>query len=189
MKLTAAIAAVLIFAATAAAGVNPVASKKYMTAAIRALGYPKPHPKTLACKGLGQGVDGSYSTFRCTATYRGSRRRFVTQTKQVGGWLCAGKTLAGCKLLKRGFVAMPHTTDSNVFAGTASMAARGWMGNHYPIPLPNPNRQCPEAGGSGMKWTSCWYVSDTSYAAVTITLKGAKGGYLISATSTVKPTG
>jgi hypothetical protein len=167
--------AALVFAATASAA-TPTGgwTKPDMKTAIRGLGYPKPHPKKLGCRAAGS------TAFRCVATYRRHRhRRFV-----IGGtgvWLCAGKTLDGCGWLRHGFVT--NTQLEQHYAGhlatAALFAARGYMAIKYGITY---TTSAPGGGQTGpMTWTYSYYTSDTTTVLITITLKQARGGYVVSA--------
>lgn len=176
MKMTLALAAVLIFATSAASAAGPVVSwtTKDMKMAIRALGYPKAHPKKLACKGSGAEV-GNLS-FRCVGVYRHHLRRvFYTQGQGEGGWICAGKTLAGCKVLRRGFVTSQQVGLLGSHAAVAGQAARGYLqdrGQTYIV-----THFCTASGSS---W-SCPFVVDGAQVVVMVGLASARGGYVVSA--------
>jgi hypothetical protein len=105
VKLSAATAALTIalLSATIASAAGPVVSwtVKDMKAAVRALGYPKPHPTKLACRGH----KGQFTSFRCVATYRHRAPRLLRAVASRWAAGCApAETLTGCKLLRRGFV-------------------------------------------------------------------------------------
>lgn len=166
------VAAALMFAAPAIASTGWTANDA--KTAIRGLGYPKPHPRNLACKGAGT------DTFHCVATYRHHRRnRFVIESVS-GPWLCAGKTLGGCKALRHGFVTGRQIAQryNGYLATFAEFAARDYMGLHYGIDAPN---TAPGGGQTGpTTWTFRYYTTDTTTVLVTISAKRAKGGYVIS---------
>lgn len=171
MKTTLVLAAALVLTGAAAAStVNPPWTLKDIKTAVRAVGYPKPHPLRLGCKGLGAATtSGAYTSFRCTARYRHHvRRRFFVEGKGEGGWLCAGKTLAGCKLLRRGFLTAA-TVGTQGLAASVDIAARGYMMNHYGSY--QATGFCKQT--ASLSW-SCPFVEAT----VTLTLRKAKGGYV-----------
>lgn len=179
--VAAGLVAALLFAVSSAtaAGPNVPWTAKDMKTAIRAVGYPKPHPVKLACKGLGtQDSSGRFAAFRCTATYRHSiRRRFYIQGKGEGGWLCAGKTLTTCKVLPRGFV--PSSQFTYGVQGAAEVASTGYMQNTYGIGAPSRTGPCTQSTSSA--WTCGYWSTDTTKVDVTVTVKPAKGGYAVSA--------
>lgn len=176
MKLTAATAALtiaLLSASIASAAGTGAWSVKDMKAAVRALGYPKPHPTKLACRGT--------TTFRCVATYRHHRRRvFYAQWQSMGGWLCAGAKVSNCKLLRHGFIPTADTGGS--LPGAAQFASRGYMAIHYNDPQPFVASPCPQTGVPST-WTFC-YKLDVGSVSVTITLKRVKTGYVTTASET-----
>lgn len=177
MKLIPLVIAVAVFAGTAAAAGTPVAwTKKDMTTAIRAIGYPKPHAKKLACAGLGmRDTAGRYTSFRCVATYTHHRRRvFYTAGIGEGGWLCAGKTAAGCKLLRRGFVTTAEVAVQSSLGGVADTAARGYLVDHDMFPY-QVVHFCQQDGSA---W-SCPFTVNNQPVTVTISLAKAKGGYVV----------
>lgn len=183
MKLALALLAALFLTTSAVAATTPTVawSKKDIQAAAKALGYPKPHPRKLSCKGQGDGSGGRYVSFRCTATYRHHRHtRFVIGGAALGGWLCAGKKLAACKPLRRGFVATDQLGSAGPLQGAAELATRGYMNVHYGVTIPNRSGPCT---GAGRTWTCGYYITDTQTVDVTATLKRAKGGYLIAAST------
>lgn len=97
---------------------------KVMASGLKAIRYPVAHPKRVTCRGIGGAVSGRYSTFRCAAVWRRHRvKRFYTRELAVGGWLCAGKTLAGCTMLKHGFYPAYLAVDQ----GWQPVAVRGWL--------------------------------------------------------------
>lgn len=168
------VAAAALLASTASASAPTVSwSVKDMKTAVRAIGYPKPHPKTLACKGQGTATANLYTSFRCTATYpRHVRKRFVTAGRGEGGWLCAGKTMSACGLLRKGFITTATVTADGSLNAAADLAARGYLLNHgvqYTV-----IHFCQQTGSS--TW-SCPFQEAT----VTVTMKRATGGYVVSA--------
>lgn len=173
--------AALILAATASAAGPPVAwTKKDMTAAVRAIGYPKPHMRKLACKGVGPADSaGGHTTFRCTATYRHHRRsRFYVGGRGEGGWLCAAKRLAGCKLLRHGFVTSAQIVTLQSLGAAADLAARGYLTNRdetYQVV-----HFCEQTSSSAF---ACPFTVNDSSVTVTVSFKRAKGGYVISAST------
>lgn len=167
--------AVFLVAGGATAGVQ----SRTMTTAIRAVGYPKPHPKTLTCKGA--------TAFQCKAVYRHHRvKRFAATWQGQGGWICAGARVSTCKLLRHGFATTAQVT-ANTAQGVAELAAVGYMQNVYDVQIPNRYGPCTQ--NATISWTCGYYVTDTSVAMVTVSLKNVRGGVLISGSSTVQPTG
>jgi len=175
MKWTILSLAVALVAATSAsaAGANMPWTKRDITAAVRAIGYPKQHAKTVACTGSGASM-GGFASFRCVAAYKHHRRRsFYIEGQGEGGWLCAGATLAGCKLLGHGFI----TTSSVKVQGlgaSADLAARGYMTDKFGSY--QAQGFCKQTTSS--TW-SCPFVGET----VTLRLKKATGGYVTGATA------
>ena len=176
MKQTLCLAAIagLAFAASASAATSSVGwTTQDMKTAVRGLGYPKPHPKKLACKTLG--IDA----FRCVATYRHHRHTRFTVTGK-GAWLCATKTAASCGWLRRGFVTTRQIDQryGGTLAGAAQFAAKAYMSIKYGI---NYLTTAPGGGQTGpTTWTFSYYTSNTSTVLVTIAAKQAKGGYVIT---------
>jgi hypothetical protein len=179
VKVTlAVVAAAAVFASSAAAAGMPVPSTvKDMKTAVRGVAYPKPHPKKLSCKGQGPESGSLFSAFRCVSTYKHHQRRvFFIQGQDEGGWLCAGKTLAGCKLLRKGFVTTQEVNRLESLGAAADLAARGYLDNHgltY-----QPVHFCQQAG---TVW-ACPFTVNNTQVTVTVSLKKARGGYVISAT-------
>ena len=170
--LTLLIAALAFAASAAAAGPNVPWSTKDMKAAVHAIGYPKPHIKKLSCKGSGATSSGQFASFRCNATYPRHRHRvFFIEGQGEGGWLCAGKTLAGCKVLRKGFVTMA-AVNAEGLPDAADLAARGYMTNRYGGY--QAQGFCKQK--AALSW-SCPFVEAT----VTLTLTSARGGYVMVA--------
>lgn len=173
VALLAALAITGTAGAAAATGPNVPWTRADMTAAAKAIGYPKPHAKKVACRGLG-GPDSAnrYAAFHCVAIYtrKPAHRGFYITGRSQGGWLCAGARLATCKLLSRGFIAKDTITAS--INDAADLAARGWMTNRFGSY--QPTGFCQPAGA--LKWT-CGFTTAT----VTLAMKTAKGGYTITA--------
>jgi len=172
-SLFAAILAALVLAGTAGAA-TPTTSwaRKDIYSAVKAIGYPKPHPKKLGCHGIGVADStGGHTAFRCTATYTHHRRRmFVIGGIGEGGWLCAAKTLAGCKLLRKGFVTSAEVSADGSMGAAADLAARGYMVNHY--------GSYQATGFCKQQGSSTWACGFTT-ATVTLTITRARGGYVI----------
>lgn len=178
MKLTAVTAmtiALLSGTVTSAAGASASWTVKDMKAAVRALGYPKPHPTKLACRGK--------TMYRCVATYRHGRRVFYAQWQSMGGWLCAGKKASICTLLRHGFVPTADTGGS--LPGAAQFAARGYMTIHYNDPQPVVSSPCPQSSAPST-WTFC-YKLDVGSISVNITLKRVKTGYVTTGGAVMSP--
>lgn len=166
--------ALMLAASTSAAGPNVPWSTKDMKTAIRAIAYPKPHPKKLACKGSGATTSGEFASFRCVATYRHHRHhRFSIEGQGEGGWLCAGKTLATCQLLRRGFLTS-QAVNIQGMGPSVDLAARGYMANKY---------GAYQAKGFCKQTTSSTWTCQFVEATVTLTVKAARGGYVEVATT------
>ena len=166
------LAATLMFAASASAAAGPSVawSKKDVTTAIRAIGYPKPHPVKLACAGIGTGSDAYYDWFRCKATYRPHHvRRFVVGGEGEGGWLCAGKTPVTCTLLRHGFVTS--------LAAAPDRAARGYLQDTGRFPY-QVVHFCQQTTSTTY---SCPFTVDAASVKVTVSFKQVKGGYVTTA--------
>lgn len=83
---------------------SPAVTTPVMVAGLKAIHYPVASPKNLTCRGLGITVQGRHTSFRCVATLAAHKeRRFYTRAVAKGGWLCAGKTLSRCAMLRTGF--------------------------------------------------------------------------------------
>ena len=172
------IVALIAFASVAtAAAVGPTVrwTVKDMKTAIRAIGYPKPHPRRLTCRGLGadEGT-GRFTAFRCVATYR-RRRVFYAQGQGEGGWICAGSALATCKVLRKGFVTTA-TVSTQGLAATADVAARGYLVDHDQFPY-QVVHFCTQVGTTA--W-SCPFIVNNAPVSVSLSIRQAKGGYVIS---------
>ena len=147
----------LVIAGTAEA----TTAGKDMAAAMRALHYPKTGALKVGCHTVGT-TSGS---FHCKATYKHHHTRwFYAKWAVEGGWVCAGTRLTGCRTLRHGFT-RTATNDA------ADLAARGWDGN-----TGQPTGFCQPAGT--LKW-ACGFTTGT----VTITMKKARGGYTITAST------
>lgn len=188
MNRTAIVAAVgaLVFAGSAVASpANPSWTLTDMKAAVRAVGYPKPHPVKLGCKGLGAATSAGYTLFRCTARYRHQvRRRFFIEGQGEGGWLCAGKTLDGCTLLRRGFVTNAQVTHDGSVAFAAQLASRGYMANVYQAPQPYVGHGCPMK--TAPIYSFCYAGDNNTTIAVNITMRKVKTGYTFTGDSTIQ---
>ena len=153
---------------------------KDMEIAIRALGYPRPHPRTLSCKGQGHNTYGRYASWKCHATYaHGKPRTFVMGGEAAGGWLCGGKTLRSCRLLQHGFITNSWAQEEQQFGGFASVASLvsfTYLQSHDGIDDPvGTDTPCPQSGTAA--W-SCSYNTPSGEITVTISFKKAKGGWI-----------
>lgn len=175
----------LVLAGTAAAA-GPIVpwTAKDMKTAVRGLAYPKAGAKKLACRGLGTTTQaGWFSSFRCVATYRHHRRRvFYTQGQGLGGWICAGPTLATCKVLRHGFVTSGQAANGGT-AVWAQLAARGFVENRYSVASTVVTSPCRQSGTNS--WT-CGYGVAAGDVTVTVSLKAVTAGYVVTATATVQ---
>jgi len=177
VKVTLLVAATcLVFAASASAGASVPWTLKDMKTAVRGIGYPRAHAKKLSCRGQGSATTaGTFTSFRCVATYAHHRRRvFYIAGDGEGGWLCAGKTATACGLLRHGFVTTSQVAADQSMGAAADLAARGYMQNHYGSY--QALHFCQAAGSS--TW-SCPFAQAT----VTITFKAATGGYVTTGSS------
>jgi hypothetical protein len=153
-----------------------------MIAAVRALGYPRGLARKLACTGMGAAdTSGRYASFRCKATYTHHRsRRFQIAGRGEGGWLCAGKTIAGCKLLRRGFVSKGMVTAEG-FDAAANSAARGWVTNKYGTY--QVTRYCTASTSTASSSYTCDFHVSSGNITVALTFIVAKRGYLLTASA------
>ena len=177
MKFAGVIVVALLVTASASADVPATGwARKDMVAAVKAIKYPKPGARKISCRGLGTpDTTGRYTAFRCTTTYTHHRRRaFVIGGDGEGGWLCAARTLAGCKLLTHGFVTNGEVAKDSSLSAAADIAARGYMGNHYGSY--QPTGFCKQQ--SAATW-SCGFTTAT----VTLTMRHTTTGYVISGTT------
>ena len=165
------VAACLATLSGVASAASPTAwTSKDMTAAVKALRYPKPGAVKVTCRPVGH-------AFRCAAIYRRKprTRRFYAEGTALGGWICAGPTVATCKLLRRGFVAASMAPYG--VAAEASVSASGYAENKYGVSSTERSASCTPAG------TLAWSCPFTAPAAtITVTYKPVKGGWLVSAT-------
>lgn len=175
---TASTVPVLLLAATAAAGVNQVQwTPKEMRAGVRALSYPRPHPRKIACHGLGPSTNGAYAGFKCNTAYRHHRHRaFYIGFGLTGGWLCAGKHQTGCRILPKGFITPRSVTQLGGLLAAAGYAATGYIQEHYngtPIETGSP---CTQTG------TTPTFLCPYSSPAVTVRIvyRAVRGGWLIT---------
>ena len=167
-------AAVLMVAAVAVARPTYPWHPKDIETAIRALSYPKAHPRTLSCKGQGHNTYGRYDSWLCHATYAHKERRtFVMGGEGAGGWLCGGKTLKTCKLLGHGFVTNAQVLDFRGLEKIAEIASPSYVAIHGG-PDDGPNF-CTQSGTTA--W-SCHFNTPTGTITVTISFKKAKGGWI-----------
>ena len=167
------IAALMLAATASAATVPPQWTPKDAAAAVKALHLNRPHAKTTTCKGLGAPLNGMYAKFRCRTLYPHHRRRTLyLQGRAEGGWLCAGTTMTGCKLLNRGFVSTGQAARYNGLDEYVTLSATGYAENHGDA-NPTKTASCTSAGTN--TWT-CGFASGT----VTITYKTVKGGWLVT---------
>jgi hypothetical protein len=160
----------VVFAASTSAAVTPTTwSSKDMSAAMRTLGYPKPHALKLTCRG--------HVAFRCVALYRHHRHRvFYALGQATGGWICAGKSVLACGVLQHGFVPTHVFAANGGGQGSAEFAAVGYIEIKYGVSNPVATHPC--ASTSALKW-SC----DYAIATVTISFKKTRAGYILSASA------
>jgi hypothetical protein len=177
-----AVASVTVPIAVASTGPTVPWTRADILAAVRALGYPSGLPRRLACTGMGAAdTSGRYASFRCKATYGHHRsRRFQIAGQGEGGWLCAGKTIAGCKLLRRGFVSRA-TVGSEGFDAAANSAARGWMTNKYGTY--QVTHYCTASTSTSSSSYTCDFHVSSAKITVALTFIVAKRGYLLTASA------
>lgn len=180
MKRAALLAIVcLVLAAPAAAAIGPWTPAS-IKALVRSVGYPKPHPKKLVCK------QRSAASFKCTATYRRKQVFYVwldrgsESSATSGGWLCAGKKLASCKILGVGFIPAAESADNPHLEAAIRFLSEAYVEIRYHVPYPTTYGGCT--------YTDTPLVETCIYAkpdvTVTITAKPAKsGGYLVRGTT------
>lgn len=159
----------LLAVAGTAAAANPEGPGS-MAAALKALHYPKP-AKKLSCHHAGSG-------FKCKATLRHGHKTVYAEWANTGGWVCAGKTLTGCKVLRHGFVSKSSLARYQQYGGLkayAGIASTGYLENKYQA-TPNVTAPCAQAGASS--W-ACGYSIPSGNVTVTITYKQVKTGWLI----------
>lgn len=159
------------FAAPASAqGPVVVWSKKDMTTALRAIGYPRPHARKLTCSG--------HTSFRCVALYRHHRRRvFRTQGRGEGGWICAGKRVATCKILRHGFVTTANASLG--LEGASEITSTGYLQDRYGVI--NTYRAGPCSQTDSTAWSCPYHWTGDSTLVVTVAFRHAQGGYVTTA--------
>jgi hypothetical protein len=173
-----------VVASSSSAGTPVRWTQKNMLSALRAIGYPKPHPKKLTCKArivpAPTNLSVKIQVFFCTATYRhGHRLKAVVAGDGEGGWICAGKTLGFCRVLSHGFVTTSQVGPSHDLQAAAARAGLGYMDVRHNTP--NAGVVDPCATTAAMTY-SCVYSGPQSNITVTLVFKKAKGGYLVSGT-------
>lgn len=176
MKVGVVLLAALILVGTVAAAAGQAEwTPKDARAAVRALAYPKQHPRTVGCRGLGPTVAGGvYGSFRCRTTYRHSRRRTFYLVDDKTGWVCAGAHISGCHILPRGFVSTAEVARLGGFAESATQTSGAYVLAHYNM----------EAVGDGCTQTGprVWSCKFSSPAVtVTLTYKKVKDGWTVKA--------
>ena len=171
---------VVILVALSAAGAvrgattksTPAVTTKVMLAELAVNHYPVAHPKKLTCRGLGAGVKGRYTSFRCVATVKPHRqRRFYTRPIAKGGWLCAGKKLSHCVMLARGFFPAPAADNQ----GWQAIAVLGWLQAHH-IRTGGASLNC-----SGFRSPMSCVLRKTPPVTVVLTYQKIAGGYVETA--------
>ena len=161
MKVGVSLLLAALILAGAAAAANPAYTARQMQDAARALSYPKPHPKKITCKGG--------PVFRCKAVYRKGRRSFVMAAGLQGGWICAGRTLHTCHVLRKGFLPTAWVTGWGGLEAAATYSANGYIQRHYNGVTPQQAGGCNPFGADGF---TCAYsipsviVTVTSWATV-----------------------
>jgi hypothetical protein len=175
-----ALAAAGLLVATAAVAAGPTVPwhPKDMKTAIRALDYPLPHPRSLGCKGQGHNVYGRYDSWLCHATYTHRRSRaFVMGGEGAGGWLCAGRTLKTCRVLRHGFATTFAVKDFGGLEKIAEIASPSYVQIHDGS---DSATLVPDAGctKSGTRTWSCQVETSTSRTTVTISFEKAEGGWI-----------
>ena len=151
-----------------------------ITTMLKAVRYPRAHLRRLSCSGLAENVDGRYGSFRCVARWRQDGHTvFYAAGAGDGGWLCVGSSVAGCKVLNRGYAPKPgpNVTPSDI----AEVAAHGYLQNHFhrvnaPMTIP----PCRETATS--VWTCGYQLSGPPALPVeiSITLIAGLGGWVVT---------
>lgn len=172
MKLLGVTAAAFILTATAGAATP----SRDMAQAMKALHYPKAGALKIGCRTISGG-------FRCKATYRHHRvRRFYAKwATSFPGLICAGRTLAGCKQLRRGFITNAEAARVSV-RGAAQEVSRGYMALHYDAAQPYPNTICAQSTQPST-WSFCYFVSNTSSVNLAVHMGKVKTGYVTTITA------
>lgn len=139
-------------------------------ALIRSAGYPKPHPKKLACKR----TPGGY--YKCTATYRRAKKQMFYVVDK-GAWLCVGhRKAASCQLLGGvGFIPRSEAADMPHLEASIRFASEAYIQIRFHVQYPTTYGGCTYSATPLNE--SCTYAKPD--VTVTITAKPAKGGYLI----------
>jgi hypothetical protein len=172
-----------LLAGSAGAGVfqGVVYTPAAMNTMLKAVHYPQAHLRKLNCTGLGPSSNGRYGSFRCVARWRPHGRKvFYAAGAGVGGWLCAGTSVADCKVLELGYAAKtgPAETPYDV----AKLAAQGYLQNHFHhIDAPSPRiRPCGQT--STNTWACDYQLSGPSAPTVVIliTLTPVAGGWILA---------
>ena len=167
-RWVAVVVAALVLVSSAAASPS-----RDMATALRALHYPKPGALKMGCRGA--------TVFRCKATYRHHRvRRFQAKWAAMGGFICAGKTIAGCNILRHGFLS-PTVVGTDP-RGAAQQTARGYMTLHYQAPDPYIAPGCVQSTQPST-WSFCYWISDTAKINITVHLAKVKAGYVTTVTA------
>lgn len=159
-----------------------------MKAMLKAVHYPRARERKLSCTGLGPSSNGRYGSFRCVAHWRPHGRKvFYAAGAGVGGWLCAGTSVAGCKVLELGYAAKtgPAATPYDV----AKLAAQGYLQNHFHrIDAPSPMiRPCRQTAANA--WACDYQLSGppAPSVAIRITLTPVAGGWVLTGAASGGP--
>jgi hypothetical protein len=152
-----------------------------MKTMLRNVHYPRAHLRRLSCTGLGASSNGRYGSFRCVARWRPHGRKvFYAAGAGVGGWLCAGTSVAGCKVLELGYAARARP-DATPY-GVAKVAAQGYLQNHFHrLDAPSPTiRPCRQTATN--VWTCDYQLTGppAKPVAISITLTPMTGGWLLA---------
>jgi hypothetical protein len=157
----------LVFAGVANAASGAGWTARSMARALKGLGYPKPHPKTLSCLAT---VGATHDIFTCTATY-GSQRKMFYASGDYGGFVCVGRYPESCTTLKHGFI----RSKTGV-----SAAAKGWMALHDGDPQPPRARGTCAQSSKPLTWSFCYKLKSGGNVDVSVTIKRTVGGYITS---------
>jgi hypothetical protein len=98
----------------------------------------------------------------------------------AGGWLCAGKTIRACAVLRHGFIPNAQAQGEQRFGGfpnLADLASTNYLQIHDGLTDPDGPTLVPCPNSGTMAW-SCSYNTPTGAITVTISFKKATGGWI-----------
>lgn len=176
LSVSAIFASAAVIGSAAAAAPQAEWTTKDARAAVRAVGYPKPRPRTVTCRGMGTvGAGAVYGEFRCRTTYRRGHRVFYMFDDSTG-WIVAGPHKTGARQLRKGFVATGELARIGGFAQSATNAATAYIQRHYNVFDPAGTGCTQAAPGRYV----CAYT--TPAVTVTVTYRHVSGGWTLTGT-------